>query len=374
MTPNIMDYPYRKTTFLLGKLKHKENDMKRMLGVLLCIVMVLAFIGCQKKAETPAPATPAAPTATVTTPQPAAQPEPVKAKPAVTQIAIATAAAGGAYYPVGVGLSEIFTKAIPGMSVSVEVTGGTVENPGLVDIGDCEIGIANSDMAYFAMVGSTPFTKTHENIRGFINGMAPGVVHYAVLESSGIKTIDDLVGKRVAVGPQGNSTSLFLEKVLKLKGYSWNDIIPSYLSFSEGMQALADGKVAMAIASAGPPVSAVQELAATGKKFNLLEFDDEFRKKFLEAYPYYIAYDIPKATYGLDHDTHTVATQNMLMVNAKLDADLVYQMTKAVFDNFSMLVAASPSAKTITLDIAPSTSIPLHEGAARYYKEMGVLK
>ena len=130
----------------------------------------------------------------------------------------------------------------------------------------------------------------------------------------------------------------------------------------------------MAIASAGPPVSAVQELAATGKKFNLLEFDDEFRKKFLEAYPYYIAYDIPKATYGLDHDTHTVATQNMLMVNAKLDADLVYQMTKAVFDNFSMLVAASPSAKTITLDIAPSTSIPLHEGAARYYKEMGVLK
>jgi TRAP transporter TAXI family solute receptor len=290
------------------------------------------------------------------------------------QISIATAGTGGAYYPVGVGLSEIFTKAIPGMNVSVEVTGGTVENPGLVNIGDCEVGIANSDMAYFAMVGSAPFTNPHPNIKGFINGMAPGVVHYAVLASSGITRIDDLVGKRIAVGPQGNSTSLFLEKVLNLKGYSWKDITPSYLSFSEGMQALSDGKVDMAIASAGPPVSAIQELVATGKKFTLLEFDDGFREEFLKAYPYYIAYVIPKEIYGLDKDIKTVATQNMLMVNADLDADLVYEMTKAVFENFGTLLAASPSAATITLEIAPNTSIPLHEGAARYYRERGVLK
>ncbi len=327
--------------------------MKKVLGIVLLIALVVSF-GCTKKSASQ-------------------EGEPAKAK-TVTQIAIATAGTGGAYYPIGVGLSEIFKKAIPNMHVSVEVTGGTVENPGLVDLGDCEVGIANSDLAYFAYVGETPFEKEHPNLRGYINGMAPGVVHYAVLESSGVKTLDDLVGKRVAVGPQGNSTSLFLEKALKLKGYSWNDIIPSYLSFSEGMQALADGKVAMAIASAGPPVSAIQELKATGKKFNLIEFEEPFRTQFLEAYPYYIAYDIPKEMYGLDHDTHTVATQNMLMVNAKLDADLVYEMTKAVFENFGMLVAASPSAETITPEIAPLTSIPLHEGAARYYKEIGVLQ
>ncbi len=350
--------------------------MKKALMVLLCVGLVFTVLGCTKEAKvevtpantaTVAPATPAAAAVTVV------KEAPVE-KVVATQIAIATAGTGGAYYPVGVGMSEVFKKAIPGLSVSVEVTGGTVENPGLVNIGDCEIGIANSDMAYFAMVGSTPFTMKHDNIRGFINGMAPGVVHYAVLESSGIKTLADLVGKRVAVGPQGNSTSLFLEKVLNLMGYTWKDITPSYLSFSEGMQALADGKVDMAIASAGPPVSAVQELAATGKKFALLEFDNAFRAKFLEAYPYYISYDIPKATYGLANDTHTVATQNMLMVNSKVDADLVYKMTKAVFDNFDFFVAAAPAAATITLADAPKTSIPLHEGAARYYKEMGVLK
>ncbi len=256
--------------------------MKRALMILLCAGLVFAVLGCAKEAKTEVTTANAATVAPAETATPVVKTAPVE-KVVATQIAIATAGTGGAYYPVGVGMSEVFKKAIPGLSVSVEVTGGTVENPGLVNIGDCEIGIANSDMAYFAMVGSTPFTMKHDNIRGFINGMAPGVVHYAVLESSGIKTLGDLVGKRVAVGPQGNSTSLFLEKVLNLMGHTWKDITPSYLSFSEGMQALADGKVDMAIASAGPPVSAVQELAATGKKFNLLEFDDAFRAKFLEA-------------------------------------------------------------------------------------------
>ncbi len=290
-----------------------------------------------------------------------------------TQIAIATAGTGGAYYPVGVGLSEIFTKAIPGLSVSVEVTGGTVENPGLVDIGDCDIGIANSDMAIFAYEGEPPFDRPHENIRGFVNGMSPGVVHYAVLADSDIHTLADLKGKRIAVGPQGNSTSLFLEKVLDMLGISWDDIIPSYLSFSEGMQALTDGKVDMAIASAAPPVAAVQELAASGKDFRLLEFDDEFKAKFLEKYPYYIEYVIPGETYGLSEDTKTVATENILIINANLSEDFVYELTKAVLENLPTLVASAPTADTITLENAPFTSIPLHEGAAKYYREKGVL-
>jgi len=280
---------------------------------------------------------------------------------------------GGAYYPVGVGLSEIFLKAIPEVETRVEVTGGTVENPGLVDLGDSDIGLANKDMAYFAYTGQAPFESEHKNLRGLFNGFAPGVVHYAVLESSGIQNLADLKGKRIAVGPQGNSTSLFLEKVLNTLGYTWDDITPSYLSFSEGMQALADGKVDMAIASAGPPVSAVQELAATGKEFRLLNFDDDFRAKFLEAYPYYIEYIIPKETYNLPEDVTTVATQNMVMINANLDEELVYKMTKAIFENLDSLKSAAPAAADITLENAPKTDIPLHPGAERYYKEAGVL-
>lgn len=291
-----------------------------------------------------------------------------------SQIAIATASAGGAYYPVGVGLSEILKKTFPNMSVSVEVTGGTVENPGLVNLGDCEIGIANSDMAYFALVGEKPFEAEHPNLKGWINGMAPGVVHYAVLNSSGINTLADLKGKRIAVGPQGNSTSLFLAKVLGVLGIAWEEITPSYLSFADGIQALVDGKVDMAIVSAGPPVSSIIELAASGKAWHLIDFDAEFTAKFLEAYPYYISYTIPANTYnGQIADVHTTATTNMLMVNANLSEEFVYQMTKAAFENLSDWAAAANSVKTITLKDAPNTSIPLHEGAARYYREVGVL-
>lgn len=343
--------------------------MKRTLSLLLCLLLLIAMTSCSGGSQAPASsATPSSAAASVSS---SSQPAAPVSK---TAVSIATAGMGGAYYPVGVGLSEIFTNYVPEVEARVEVTGGTVENPGLVDLGDAEIGLANKDMAYFAFEGAEPFNQKHENLRGLFNGLAPGVVHYAVLESSGIKTLSDLKGKKVAVGPQGNSTSLFLRKALETLGYFWGDITPSYLSFSEGMQALSDGKVDMAIASAGTPVSAIQELAATGKSFRLLGLEDEFRAKFLEAYPYYMAYTIPKDVYNLPEDVVTVATQNMVMVNADVSEELVYKMTKAIFENLDILIAASPSASYVTLEDAPNTNIPLHPGAERYFKEVGALK
>lgn len=287
---------------------------------------------------------------------------------------IATASMGGAYYPLGVGVSEILSDSLPDLETRVEVTGGTVENPGLVNSGDCEIGLANKDMAQFAFEGSDPFESKYTNLRGWIGGVAGGVVHYCVLEDSGIDDLEDLVGKKIAVGPQGNSTSLFLEKVLVELGYTWNDITPSYLGFSEGIQALVDGKVDMAIVSAYPPVSAVKELAASGKAFKLLPFEDEFRARFLQDHPYYSEFTISKSIYGLGGDVTTVATGNIFIINADMDEELVYQMTKAVFENLDRLKTSATSAVTITLEEAPNTGIPLHPGAERYYRESGVLK
>ncbi len=289
-------------------------------------------------------------------------------------VSIATAAMGGGYYSLGIGISEILKANIDNLDVTVEVTGGTVENPGLVNSGECDLGIANTDMAYFASIGEEPFDVASTNLAGWFGGAAGGVVHYCVLESSGISTIDDLVGKTIAVGPQGNSTSLFLRKVLETAGHGWNDITPSYMSFSEGMQALSDGKVDMAIASAYPPVSAVQELAATGKAYRILEFDDTFRATFLEMYPYYSEFVIPANSYdGQPNEIKTLSTENMTIVNKDLDEELVYQKTKAIFENLDTLKISATSAATMTLEGAPATGIELHPGAARYYREMGVL-
>ena len=348
--------------------------MKKLLALILCLVLTAGLFACSAKTEPAAqPAAPEASTDTAQTEQPAEDTAEEAPEISVKAVNIATASMGGAYYPLGVGVSEIFAKVFPGLEARVEVTGGTVENPGLVNAGDCEIGIANTDMALFAYEGQTPFEEPYPNLRGWIGGVAGGVVHYCVLESSGIKTLEDLIGKKIAVGPQGNSTSLFLEKVLTVMGYSWDDIQPSYLGFSDGVQALIDGKVDMAIVSAYPPVSAVQELAASGKAFNLIPFDDEFRAKFLEAYPYYKEFTVSKDIYGLSEDVTTVSTENMFMINADLDDDTVYLMTKAVMENLDMLKTAATSAGTITTENAPETGIPLHPGAERYYREIGAL-
>lgn len=343
--------------------------MKKLIAILLSAVMVLGLVACTA-AQQPSTAPTQAPAADGATNAPVENAPVTMPK----SINIATASMGGAYYPLGVGVSEIFAKAFPEMEVRVEVTGGTVENPGLVHAGDCEIGIANMDMAQFAYEGSSPFEAKYTNIRGWIGGVAGGVVHYLVLESSGINTLADLIGKRIAVGPQGNSTSLFFEKVLTTLGHTWSEIQPSYLGFSDGVQALIDGKVDMAIVSAYPPVSSVQELAASNKAFKILPFDDAFRAKFLEAYPYYSEFTIDKSIYGLAEDVTVVSTQNMFMINADLSDDAVYEMTKAVFENLATLQTAATSASTISLEVAANTGIPLHPGAERYYKEMGVLK
>ena len=334
--------------------------MKRLLASLVSLSLVLTLAACSSGSEQSGGNSSASSDEAATG--------------AVQTVNIATASMGGAYYPLGVGVSEILADAIPNLEVRVEVTGGTVENPGLVETGDCEIGIANTDMAMFAYEGSAPFEAAYPNLRGWFGGVAGGVVHYCVLEDSGIDSLDDLVGKKIAVGPQGNSTSLFLEKVLTTMGYSWDDISPNYLGFSEGVQALIDGKVDMAIVSAYPPVSAVQELKASGKSFRLLPFEDDFRAKFLEAYPYYTEFTIDKSVYDLPEDVVTVSTENMFMVNADLDEELVYQMTKAIYENLETFQTAATSASTMTLENAPNTGIPLHPGAERYYKEVGVLK
>lgn len=289
-------------------------------------------------------------------------------------IAVATASMGGTYYPVGVGIAEILNTKVASVEARVEVTGGTVENPGLVNSGNSEIGLANTDMAYYALNGQSPFKEKMPNLRGLFNGLAPGVVHYVVMENSGINKLADLKGKRIAVGPQGNSTSLFFRNVILELGMTWEDIKPSYLSFSDGVSALIDGKVDMAIVAAGLPSPAIKEIAATKKAFKILEFDNEFASAFLKKYPFYIRYNIPASTYGLKADVQTVATQNMVMINSLLNEKLVYEITKAIFENIDILYKSHPSATNVKLESAWNTPIPLHPGAEKYFKEKGVIK
>lgn len=288
-------------------------------------------------------------------------------------VTIGAAPLGGTYYPAALALAEVIDKHVPGLDARVEVTGGTVENPVLMQQGELELGLANSDMAYFAFHGEPPFKTPLHDLRALFVGLAPGVVQYAVLANSGITSIRDLAGKRVAVGPQGNSSGLLFAKVLAHHGVDIGTVTRSYVSFSDGVGELLDGHVDMAIVQAGLPAPGLQEAFSGPRNIRILSFPENERDDFLRKFPYYIPAVISRSVYPkLPKDVTTFATRNMVLVHASLDADTVYAITKAVFEHLPELHAAHPSLRSVTLENAAKSPIPLHDGALRYFMEQSV--
>lgn len=336
--------------------------IKKLISLILCLLLMITIVGCGGQPANQDESQDSQDT----------QEEPTTGnKPKI--LAIGTAGMGGTYYPVGVGLGNIIEKYIPDVSVSVELTGGTMENPPLVAQDELELAIANEHLALFALEGRAPFDNLKSNnVAALAGGLNKGILHYATMANSGIETPEDLKGKRIAVGPQGNGSIPVIQDVLAFYGIEWNEITPTYLNYSEGMQALIDGTVDCAIAQAGLPTPAIVELAAGNHDYKILNFPN--RDKLLEEYPYYVPADIPAGTYdGQDEDLEVIATQNMFIVNSNLDEELVYEITKALFEHIDELYAAHASAECLTLEVAPKTVVPLHPGAARYYMEQGVL-
>ena len=291
-------------------------------------------------------------------------------------ITIGSGPMGGAYYPAGVGLGELIGKHVPGVTPRVEVTAGALENPSLLAQEEAELGITNSDTAYFAMNGLPPFSGKLENIRTMFSGLAPGAFQYVVMADSDIQTVKDLVGKRVAVGPQGNSASLNLRELMSFYGEDYSSIKPNYLPISDGVEQLVDGHVDMAIVQAGIPSPAIQEAFASGKKLRILSFPEEDRQKIVEKFPYFRTIDLDKNIYaGLGDDVVTTfATNNMVIVRSDLSDDLVYKMTAAVFDNLDDFHKVHPATRWVSFETAVNTPIPLHPGAEKYFREKGYVK
>ncbi len=289
-------------------------------------------------------------------------------------LTIGAAPLGGTYYPAAIAIADLIKKHAPGLEARVEVTGGTMENPVLMEQDELQLGLANTDVAYFAASGKPPFKTPLVKPRGLFTGLAPGVVQYAVRGDSSIRSIADLKGKRVAVGPQGNSSGLLFLKVLRFHNVNPSELSFSYISFSDGVNELLDGHVDMAIVQAGLPAPGLQEAFAGPRPVRILSFPEKERDAFLREHPYYLPVTIPKETYAnMDSAVTTFATSNMVLVHRDMPADQVYAVTRAVFEHLPELHAAHPSLRSVVLESAARTPIPLHEGAKRYFAEKNVL-
>lgn len=284
------------------------------------------------------------------------------------ELRIGTASLGGAFYPIGQGISNLVNKyAGNDISMVPVVTGGSVQNPRLVGDGEVEIAITNNNLAKLAVEGKGPYSAGALDITA-VAALHPSVLHMITLEGSDIETFEDLKGKRVAVGPAGGGTLGFLNFLLPIHGMTTDDITPSFLSYADGFSQLTDGNVDAALALSGYPAGAVMQ-AAAGAKLKYIGFSEGKLDEALAQNAAYNTVTIPAVVYGTAADGTVIGVNNMLIAPASADADTIEAVVRAVFDNLDEFKAENANARQIDPEASKSLSIPLHEGAARYFGE-----
>ena len=281
---------------------------------------------------------------------------------------IGTGGTAGTYYPIGGAIAEVLNKEIPGMSASAQSTGASVANINMLGDGEIDLATVQNDIAYYAAHGTEMFKdKKVDGLQG-IASLYPETCQFVTLKSSGIKSLAELKGKRVAVGAVGSGVEANVRQILAAYGVTYNDIDAQYLSFAEGASALKDGNVDVAVLTAGYPTASVQDIASQNP-VRLLPVEEKVADDLIAQYPFYTKTVIPAGTYaGFDEEVPSVAVMAMLAAGPTVNADLGYSVIKAIFGNLDRLQAAHAVGKQITKDTAKTgMSLPMNAGAERYF-------
>jgi uncharacterized protein len=288
------------------------------------------------------------------------------------QLSIATGGTGGVYYPMGGGLAEIINNHIEGYAATAEVTGASVENMGLIATGDADVALALADTVQQAYTGTGKFEGQQLPMVRSIGIAYANMVQIVALESSGITSLKDIVGKRVSIGAPGSGTEVNAEQILTANGISYDDIDEQRLNFNETADALANGNIDAGFWSVGAPTSSILNLATTNK-IVILALNEEELAAADAANPVFATTTLAGGTYtGVDNDITVIGVPNVLVVSADMSDDLAYAITSAMFENIAELQAVHPAANETTVELALSASpIPLHPGAIRYFEETG---
>ena len=289
-------------------------------------------------------------------------------------INVLTGGTSGVYYPLGVALSKIYGDNIAGARTQVQATKASVENLNLLQAGRGEIGFSLGDSVQMAWDGNKEagFPGKLDKLRG-IAAIYPNYIQIVASQESGVKTLADLKGKSLSVGAPKSGTELNARAILKAAGMSYEALGKTeYLPFAESVELIKNRQLDATLQSAGMGVASIRDLA-TSLKINVVAVPAADVEKIGAPY---MAAVIPAGTYeGQTEDVPTAAVGNFLITHEGVSDETAYQMTKLLFDNLPALTAAHAAAKAIDVKKAlDGMPVPLHPGAERYYKEIGVLK
>ncbi|MEN6668914.1 TAXI family TRAP transporter solute-binding subunit [Psychrobacter sp. B38] len=284
-------------------------------------------------------------------------------------LTIATGGASGPYNIIGTSLSEVYVKTF-GVNSKTQTTGASVENVNLLTQGKVDMVLALSDVVTDAVEGKNNFEQPITNIQQ-LAVLYPNVVQIVTTKNSGIKNIEDLRGKRIAVGDQGSGTEVNARTLLEGFGITYDDVTVDYLGFAEAADGMKAGKIEAAFFSSGLPNSSLMELEQ-GLDLQLISIDQNKLKEIIATKPYFKTFEIPAGTYGNEAAIPTAAIMNALLVSSDLSEADGYKLTKALFDNLDGLKTAHQAANDISLETAREGMVaPIHPGAKKYYDEQG---
>ncbi|MCK9548169.1 MAG: TAXI family TRAP transporter solute-binding subunit [Sphaerochaeta sp.] len=299
-----------------------------------------------------------------------------EAGPKRTVINFPTAATTGAIYPLGSAIANLWNNTVPNVRTSAQASAGGIENLNLVADGEAQMGVAVTSIMYESFNGIGSFEgRANPNLRVMI-GLYPNPNQVVVTKASGINSLTDLAGKRFASGAPGSTTEVETDIHLNTAGLPYPEgLRVQYVGFTEAIDLMRNKQLDGAWIMAGIPNAAVTEMLSTaGGK--LLEIDDSLINALQRDFPWYGAYTIPAGTYpGQDTDVQTSAIKITIFTDARVDDEVIYQLTKTFWENFDELKKTqAPLANVVKVETTKDLAgLPIHDGAARYYKEIGLL-
>ena len=288
-------------------------------------------------------------------------------------ISIATGSTSGVYYPVGVALSRVYADVITDAHVQVQSTKGSVENLNLLQKRRVEVALSLADTVKLAWDGDAEagFPRPLDHLR-VLAALYPGYVQVVALSDAAVSSVEQLAGKRMSVGAPKSGTELNARAIMTAAGISYDDFERvEYLPFAESAELMRNRQLDASLQTAGLGVASIKDLAIN-VAVDMVNLSPELIQQLGE--PYRLAI-IPAGTYrGQSTDITTAAIPNLLLTHDEVSDELAYRMTKGLFDHLHVLRAAHSAANGIELNDAVSRqAIPLHPGAARFYREKGLL-
>ncbi|WP_158736622.1 TAXI family TRAP transporter solute-binding subunit [Alteribacillus sp. YIM 98480] len=288
-----------------------------------------------------------------------------------------TASTTGTIYPLGSAMANLWNDEMDNVRVNAQGSNGGVENLNMLKEGEGHISFATSGIIWEAYNGERGFTdRQYDDVR-IMAGLYYNPNQFVVREEAGIDSVADLEGKKFAPGASGSTPEVESSIILPEYGIDYpGGIEENFVGFDEAIDLMRNKQIDGALIQAGLPTAAVTEMTSTaGGK--LIGIDEDVRSSLMEEYPWYSEVTIPADTYeNQEEDVETLGIKMMLMTDASLDEDMVYEMTKTFWENLDQLEDSHTIVEQMDLEEATTelADIPLHEGAKRYYEEEGVLE